>query len=289
MQNPFGEIVSLREALAQREARKRQIRVLQTDDLSDLIAAKTWECRKGEVDIINGERFERQGCGVIQPRVFNGKVFRRSCPCEDATHRRLLHQEERRKWLREQEDYTFGWLGARWSDRPLLQKTLLNFEQERQPVAYEAVVAFAEEMSGTLILYGPFGTGKTHLLAALCNKIRTREINPQSSRFVTAPKLFHAIQERIGLNEPSSSLIVQAIRAPLLVIDDIDKANPSAFREEVYFEIIDERTKAGRPLALSTNRMEDLALFVGGACASRLQIGQVAIEMAGSDYRRLLG
>jgi DNA replication protein DnaC len=69
------------------------------------------------------------------------------------------------------------------------------------------------------------------------------------------------------------------------VIDDVEKAKHSEFTEEVYFEIVDERTKAGRPIAISTNRLGDLEQYVGGAVCSRLSIGQIAVEMMGADYR----
>lgn len=264
--------------------RQRRLTVIS----QETILAKTWECKKGEMATVRGVTFERQGCGIIEPRIFEGKVFQRSCPCEDAAWRAYRQQEERQQWLSTQIEQTYGWLGSRWADTSLVSKTFDNFNKTRQPLAYEMVQEWAETLAGTLVLHGTFGTGKTHLLAALCNHLRTRLANPSVSLFVTAPKLFNAIQERIGYNESYSSLLLRAIRTPLLVIDDIDKAKRSDFREEIYFEIIDERSKEGRPIAISTNRLSDLETFIGGACASRLSIGQVEIEMTGEDYRKEL-
>jgi hypothetical protein len=74
----------------------------------------------------------------------------------------------------------------------------------------------------------------------------------------------------------------------LLDFDDVDKAKRTDFREEVYFNIIDKRVICGRPIAISTNRLNELDQFIGGACVSRLSIGQIALEMVGADYRLTL-
>ena len=227
-------------------------------------------------------------CGEVQPRYLTAidRYMRGSCACQRAE---IEAERERERMARyramevKSRQYTYAWLGPRWSDEALASKTLANFDVLRQPRAYEAVLAFADLMQGTLVLYGSYGTGKTHLLAALCQEMKERE---KSARFTTAPKLFAAIQYHIGQNQDYTVLIQKAIEAPLLVIDDVDKAKWSEFREEVYFEIIDSRVNAHKPIAISTNKLDDLASYVGGACASRLAIGQLAVEMNGVDYRK---
>src|SRR5260221_380998 len=153
----------------------------------------------------------------------------------------------------------------------------------RSPGAFQTVRDFMDLLAGSLVLHGPFGTGKTHLLAALCNHILKEKKRP--CLFASAPNLFSAIQTRIQNDQDPSKLIYYAINAPLLALDDIDKLKPTDFRLDTYFEIIDGRVKAGRPTAISTNRLSELATFVGGAVASRLKIGQIAEEMIGVDYR----
>lgn len=223
-------------------------------------------------------------CGVIEPRQikYNGRWIRNACACEIATRKAQEAAERRYQEIKTIEKATYTWLGGQWSDMALSTKTFENFQAERQQEGFDLAQLFAKETQGTLILHGSYGTGKTHLLAAICNDMR---LHLKESRFTTAPKLFKAIQERIQFDESYTQLIRHAISTPLLVIDDIDKAKHSEFREEIYFEIIDERTKAGKPIAISTNRLDDLALFVGGAVCSRLLIGQIAVPMNGADYR----
>lgn len=228
-------------------------------------------------------------CGVIapRPRTLNGETryLKEKCTCQLTEEERLRHEERRQEWMQWQRGRTFSWLGSRWDDSVLLEKTFDNFERQIQPNAYDTIRAFIMRLKGTLVLHGTFGTGKTHLLAALCNEIRYAE---KGSLFTTAPKLFAAIQSRISSHEDYSSIIDNAMKTSLLVIDDIDKAKHSDFREEIYFEIVDERVKAGRPIAISTNRLDELADFVGGAVCSRLKVGQIDVPMLGEDYRETL-
>lgn len=190
-------------------------------------------------------------------------------------------KEEEARLLQARFRNTYLWLGSTWGDG-LKAKTLKNFDASRQPQAVEAVNIFLNDLNGTLIFYGSFGVGKTHLLAALCNALIEKGETP---RFATSPNLFTAIQQRIRNNQDYNDIIVSAATSKLLILDDVDKAKWSEFREEIYFAIIDTRVNRGLPTALSTNRLTELASFMGGAVASRLSIGQLAVEMKGEDQR----
>lgn len=195
-------------------------------------------------------------------------------------------QEEFFRQMRLQECFqrSYGWLGGNWTNSGLQKKLFRDFQGEEQKEALEAVKAFAQTLKGTLVLYGPFGVGKTHLLAALCNYLNTHGEN-NTPRFVTSPNLFASISHHMSKNWDYADLIYNAATCSLLILDDVDKAKWSEFREETYFAIIDQRVNQGLPTALSTNRLTELETFVGGAVASRLSIGQIAIEMTGQDYR----
>lgn len=234
-----------------------------------------------------------EACGnAVEPRTVRygeeTRYSRAKCPCRVAEEKRVEQEKIRAEILDAQSRHTYSWLGSRWSDAALRTKSFESFDHSKQEKAYEAARMFANHPCGTLVLHGTYGTGKTHLLAAVCNKALYNRPKPIYSLFTTSPKLFAAIQERIQRNEEYFPLIDRAIQTPLLVLDDIDKAKWSEFREEIYFAIIDERVKAERPIAISTNRLQDLASFVGGAVCSRLKIGQIEVEMTGDDYREEL-
>lgn len=248
-----------------------RFRTMPTDPLK-----ATWECPT---------------CGPIEPHRFEVEGVahygrRQMCPCQQKAKERKEKELQRLQWVESQSKHTYSWLGGRWADTSLRQKTFENFDASKQPEAYELARIFASKPQGNLALYGGFGTGKTHILGAICNEALAKY--GITSLFATAPDLFGAIQQRINHNEDYYDLVDRSTRTALLVIDDIDKSKWSEFREEIYFAIIDRRTKRGLPTAISTNRLDELASFVGGAVCSRLQIGQIPIPMVGDDYREEL-
>lgn len=235
-------------------------------------------------------------CGTTEPLEMPTKPPRYRpgrCACKKAQDKKekqeqlRKEQEQQQIILRTTRLHTcYSWLGREWSDSDLETTTLATFDQKRQRAAYQTACAFVENLEGILILHGTYGTGKTHLLAGICHALITEK--DKAALFTTAPNLFEAIQDCINCKLNYLDIVRRAINTPLLVIDDIDKAKKSDFREEIYFSIIDKRTKAGRPLAISTNRLSDLESFVGGASCSRLGIKQIAVGMIGEDYRTLL-
>ena|SRR5450755_2733319 len=237
--------------------------------LSQDPADKTWECAT---------------CGIVAPFVFSdGWYSRRPCACERlAAHQRAL-EAMRREALRERAAYTYTWLSRGWSEEALAKNTFATFQRERQPVAYDLAWAFAGQPQGVLALYGSYGTGKTHLLAAVANQLGARGT---ACLFASVVTLFDAVQERIQRNQDYHELLRHAIATPLLLLDDLDKLKPSEFREELLYKLVNGRLPAGRPLAISSNCTPgELERWVGKATRSRLMQGLVPVQMSGADYR----
>jgi DNA replication protein DnaC len=232
-------------------------------------AEKTWTC---------------QTCGVVPPiALADGWYARRLCRCERAAFEaKQVHQlqEEQRQALAA---LTYTWLGRAWSEPGLAAKTFATFRAERQPDAYELAQAFAMDPVGTLALYGDFGTGKTHLLAAIANAVAAAG---RTCRFASVVSLFDALQERMQVGQDYHELLRKAIETPLLVLDDLDKLKPSEFREETLYKLLNGRSVAGLPLALSSNNAPDaLVRWIGEAGRSRLMVGLIPVLMNGQDYR----
>ncbi len=56
--------------------------------------------------------------------------------------------------------------------REMRGKTFDSFDPSRPEAAYEKAFAFANNPQGNVLLYGNYGTGKTHLEAGICNYLR---------------------------------------------------------------------------------------------------------------------
>ena len=232
-------------------------------------AEKTWTCPR---------------CGLIPPIAFaEGWYARRPCPCEEAAQEAREIRRLREQTAQARAALTFNWLGCAWSETELFTWTFEVFRRERQPQAYALARAFAARPQGSLAFYGDFGTGKTHLLAAIANAVAARG---ETCRFASAVSLFDALQERIKGEQDYHGLLRQAIATPLLLLDDVDKLKPSEFREETLYKILNGRNVAGLPLALSSNNPpEALQRWIGGAGCSRLMAGLIPVPMNGPDYR----
>ena len=232
-------------------------------------AEKTWTCPR---------------CGTIPPVAFaNGWYSRHMCACErvalEAQEREALRDEQR--LARQASTYT--WLGKAWSEPALSANTFATFKRERQPAAFDLAQAFASLPVGVLAFYGDFGTGKTHLLAAVTN---AHIATGKACLFASVVSLFDAIGERLEQRQDYQDLLRRAIQTPLLALDDIDKLKPSEFREETLYKLLNGRCTAGLPLAISSNSTPaELERWVGKAGRSRLMQGLIPVPMNGQDYR----
>ncbi|MFC4075241.1 DNA replication protein, partial [Salinithrix halophila] len=75
---------------------------------------------------------------------------------------------------------------------------------------------------------------------------------------------------------------------PVLVWDDLGKSNPTQAKQKNYFQIVNERYKACRPILFSSNEdIESLSERIGGATWSRLvgMSGKYLLATVGADYR----
>jgi DNA replication protein DnaC len=259
----------------------------------------TWECIKGESGIYKDLPFIYQGCGIILPVESNiGTRYRNACACEKAAKKKYAFLQEQKELFEKHIKMTYQWAGEE-SDIALAAKSFENYEtcyvteegETNLYDVYQTVRSFADLLEGSLIIYGSYGLGKTYLLAALCNYLREGLVKPIDTRFIPAIKLFAAIEEQIGNKRSFNDIIRKAVSTRLLVIDDVDKLELTTFRSITYLRIIDERVNANLPTAISLNSINsfhNLADHVGAGAASRLQIGQIEMEMLGEDYRKKL-
>jgi DNA replication protein DnaC len=217
----------------------------------------------------------------------NGWYIRRRCVCEqrveEARQREATPRTLAQALTQAQLEQTYTWLGRSWVEQELEAHTFASFKQARQLNAYKQALAFSQHAEGALALYGTFGLGKTHLLAAIAN---ARRMAGRACLFASAVTLFDAIQDLLGQDRDYHDLLKRAISTPLLVLDDIDKPKPSEFRQEMYYQIIDGRTRRRLPMAISSNGSPtEPERHVGGAARSRLMMKLIPVQMSGRDYR----
>jgi DNA replication protein DnaC len=142
-----------------------------------------------------------------------------------------------------------------------------------------------------LVLRGPRGTGKTHLMEAVGREMLARGKRVRYERVSTLLARMRSAynSEQQGILEEGNTQYRNLVE--LLMLDDLGAEKPSDWVREQLYRLIDERYGVNRLLIVSTNESyEGLADNLGERIASRLfdtNSGKVAqVTMTCSDYRR---
>jgi len=133
-----------------------------------------------------------------------------------------------------------------------------------------------------LVLWGPFGTGKSHLAASVLH--RTLQAG-WPSYFRVWPEWMDLLRNSFGTGD-TEGLLNELKRGQVVAIDDIDKQHPteSGFAEERLFVALNDRYNANRPTILTFNREPmEMEPWMGGAVVDRVIGSAYAID--GSSWR----
>jgi DNA replication protein DnaC len=199
-------------------------------------------------------RYVCQECGLIEPKPVANGWIRRRCACELAMYEQASHAgfkaETQAQVDTAKTSRTYTWLGE--VEDELLQKTFDNFTRDFQINAYDECESWTKRFiqarqyndtfSLNVMLMGGYGTGKTHLAAAILNTLRAQNI---PCLFCTAQSFFNALYGRDF--DGKLHLIEQAAMTPLLVIDELDKLyvrveTDGAYQKRTLFDILDKRS-----------------------------------------------
>jgi len=167
----------------------------------------------------------------------------------------------------------------------LQECTFENFNtasDERVVVAYNATVRFVQGEVPWVYLYGPPGNGKTHLAAAVVNRLIARG---RAVLFTTAPELLAMIREGFDGGQ-AENLIGLCQRVPWLVVDDLGAERLTDWAAEVLFRVFNARyTTRAHTLVVSNVQPDDIPeprlrsrFLDGGLC--------LVVPNGAGDYRQ---
>lgn len=149
--------------------------------------------------------------------------------------------------------------------------------------AFNQAKHFAGKLNGWLLMMGGYGSGKTHLAAAIANYAVEMGV---PTLFLTVPDLLDTLRFAYDSDDVTFEQRFDQIRtAELLVLDDFGTQNATPWAQEKLFQIINYRYINRLPLVVTTNlSLEQIEARI----RSRLQDPELVtnVRIAAPDYRR---
>lgn len=142
--------------------------------------------------------------------------------------------------------------------QPRTGENLSPQERESLRKAVQAAQDFAEDPQGWLVFMGPYGSGKTHLAAAIAN-YRTQAGQPPL--FVIVPDLLDHLRATFSPEVPVrfDRLFEEVRTAPLLVLDDLGTQAMTPWVREKLYQLFNYRYNAELPTVITTaNSLEEI-------------------------------
>lgn len=236
----------------------------------------------------SGQRCEV--CGEekrLRVATYNGVLFSYSCRCE---------YEERMQVFSSRENEEQKLLVAKLFREARIPKryegcSLESFEvTDGNRVAYRAVSEYVKNLGENvkngqgLVLYGPAGTGKTHLAVAI---LRRATGLGYSALFQNAPELMYRFNATYTTGDTEEELIRVLRNVHVLVLDDLGKGKWTEKVEERIYVVINARYSEMHPTIVTTNlEPAKLLEFVGQAVFDRLREVSTFVGVGGESYRK---
>jgi len=170
--------------------------------------------------------------------------------------------------------------------------------QQNQVAAMDSVLRYKADLKNNLadgrnlILYGPSGTGKDHLITGMVHEaIRTIEKPDGCERveWTDGPALFASVRAEIG-SDSDRDIVKELSKCWLLVLSDLvpPAAKLTDFQSDTVYRLIDYRYSRMLPTFASINvrNRQELDAGLGAAVADRLIDNAAAISCNWPSYRK---
>ena len=167
--------------------------------------------------------------------------------------------------------------------QPRGQKGLGEMQANSLEMAFNQAHHFASSLNGWLLLRGGYGTGKTHLAAAIANFAVDMGV---PTLFLTVPDLLDMLRFSYDSEDTTFEERFNEIRtASLLVLDDFGTQNATGWAQEKLFQILNYRYINKLALVITTNlALDEIEARIRSRLADPELVTDVRINAP--DYRR---
>jgi DNA replication protein DnaC len=126
-------------------------------------------------------------------------------------------------------------------------------EEQNLKKAHQRAREFAENPQGWLVLLGGYGSGKTHLAAAIANYCLARG---HPTLFIVVPDLLDHLRATYSPNTAVSydQRFEAVLTAPLLILDDLGTQQTTPWAREKLYQLFNYRYNARLPTVITSNR-----------------------------------
>jgi DNA replication protein DnaC len=168
------------------------------------------------------------------------------------------------------------------SFKPRGRKGLGELQAQSLEWAFNHARQYATSLKGWLLLQGGYGSGKTHLAAAIANFAVQMGV---PTLFLTVPDLLDTLRFAYDSVDTTFEQRFEQVKdAQLLVLDDFGTQNATGWAQEKLFQIINYRYINKLPLVVTTNLALD---EIEARIRSRLQDPELVttVRISSPDYR----
>lgn len=168
----------------------------------------------------------------------------------------IISDQEYDEMMRRQQEIERAELVERYRDNCFADKRLKESTFETDDRAHPGLSARAQDYAKRfnesarngrgLLLYGTVGTGKTFMAACIANAVIEQGFSCKMTTFSRISNELQATWEK-------QAYINKLMRYDLLIIDDLAAERDTEYMREVVFTIIDERSRSGKPLIITSN------------------------------------
>lgn len=125
-------------------------------------------------------------------------------------------------------------------------------KQRNLKMAYDKALAYARNPDGWLVFKGGYGSGKTHLAAAVANHCIN---NGAPVVFVNTPDLLDHLRAAYSPHSATGydERFEQVRNAPILVLDDLGSQANTEWAQEKLYQIFNSRYNSRLPTVITTN------------------------------------
>lgn len=162
--------------------------------------------------------------------------------------------------------------------------------QDAMRGVYNYCVKYAENFnpasSGSILMYGKTGLGKTHLSLAIANEAIAKGY---SVVYDSAVNFFRQIEnEHFGRDTSGKDTLELILSADLLIMDDLGAEYDSKFYVSTLYNIVNTRINRSLPVIISTNlSTEQIEAKYDARITSRIFAEYDSLKFVGNDIRHI--